>query len=280
MQAQRRKLGSLNGMEELRGLAEIIVMPLGNHLTVAVIGGAEHRRVTAHLLSQALNAVSAGVLGLLGHGALIAELHAAVRLLAAGDVPAAVAAASGDGVADGVLIAPLVHNALAPVVHDQAGLVIDADAAGQAGINHLHGRMLIVEGADLFRRHKPVAHVALRGVAEIVGYRVAGHHLLVSAVAAGGQDDALAGIQRQLRAVGPGADHAGDGSVLIGEQAFHGGVIDDLAMQVVLIVQGEGGGDLAALAVGLAAAAGRVMYAPGLQADVDGLHIQHIIMGL
>ena len=51
-------------------------------------------------------------------------------------------------------------------------------------------------------------------------------------------------------------------------------------MEVVLIVQGEGGGDLAALAVGLAAAAGRVMYAPGLQAHVDRLHIQHVIMGL
>ena len=140
--------------------------------------------------------------------------------------------------------------------------------------------MLIVEGADLFRRHKPVAHVALGGVAEIVGYRVAGHHFLVPAITAGGQDDALAGIQRQLCAVGPGADHTGDSTVLIGEQAFHGGVIDDLAMQVVLIVQGEGGGDLAALTIGLAAAAGRVMYAPGLQAHVDGLHIQHVIMGL
>ena len=267
-------------MEELRGLAEVIIMPLGNHLTVTVIGGTEHRRVTAHLLGQAFNAVRAGILGLFGHGALVAELHAAVGLLAAGDVPAAVAAASGDGVADGVLIAPLVHNTLAPVVHDQAGLVVDADTAGQAGVNHLYGRMLIVERADLFRRHKPVAHVALGGIAEVVGYRVAGHHFLVSAVAAGGQDDALAGIQRQLRPVGTGADHAGDGSVLIGEQAFHGGVIDDLAMQVVFIVQGEGRGDLAALAVGLAAAAGRVMYAPGLQADVDRLHIQHVIMGL
>lgn len=63
---------------------------------------------------------------------------------------------------------------------------------------------------------------------------------------------------------------------LIREDLIHGGVIDDLTAEVIFIVQRQGRGDLAALAVGLTAAAGRIVHAPRLQADVDGLDVEHV----
>ena len=60
-----------------------------------------------------------------GDRGLVAVLYAAVGLLAAGDVPAAVAAGAGDGVADRVLVAPLVDDALAAVVDDRASGRLD-----------------------------------------------------------------------------------------------------------------------------------------------------------
>ena len=140
--------------------------------------------------------------------------------------------------------------------------------------------MLIVERADLLGGHEAFADVAARDVAEVVRNGVAAAHLLVAGVAAGGEDDAAAGVEGQRGAVGALADHAGDNAVLVGQQLLHGGVVDYLAAQVVFIVEGERSGDLAALAVGLSAASGGVVDAPRLQAHVYGLDVQHLVVRL
>ena len=110
--------------------------------------------------------------------------------------------------------------------------------------------------------------------------RVTGAHLLVPPVTAGGQDDALSGMDSQGAAGRLLADSAGDSAAAIRQQLSHGGVVYDLAAQVVFIVQGQGHGDLAALAVGLSAAAGGVVDTPGLEGHMDGLHVLHGVAAL
>jgi len=172
-------------VQELGRLAEVFVDALFDQLAVAVIGCLQRCRVAAHLLGQTLDGGGAGIFGLAGDSRLVAVLHAAVGLFAAGDIPAAVAAGAGDGVADRVLIAPLVDDALAAVVDDEAGLVVDADAAGQARVHDLHGGMLVVERADLLGSRQTVADVAVRHVAEVMCDGVARDHFLVAGIAAG-----------------------------------------------------------------------------------------------
>ena len=274
--AQGHELGSLDRVQELGRLAEVLVNTLFDQLAVAVIGRLQRRRVAAHLLGQTLDGGGAGILGLAGDRGLVAILHAAVGLLAAGDVPAAVAAGAGDGVADRVLIAPLVDDTLAAVVDDEAGLAVDADAAGQARVHDLHGRVLVVERADLLGGRQTVADVAVRHVAEVVRDGVARDHFLVAGIAAGREDDASSRVERELGAALARARHTGDDARLVREDLVHGGVVDDLAAEVVFIVQRQGRGDLAAFAVGLSATARGVVHAPRLQADVDGLDVEHV----
>ena len=276
MHAQGDKLGPLDRVQELGRLAEVLVDAFFDQLAVAVIGRLQCRRVAAHFLGQPLDGGGAGILGLAGDRGLVAVLYAAVGLLAAGDVPAAVAAGAGDGVADRVLVAPLVDDALAAVVDDEAGLIVDADAAGQTRVHDLHGRVLVVERADLLGGRQTVADVAVRHVAEVVRDGVARDHFLVAGIAAGREDDASSRVERELGAALARARHAGDDTRLVREDLVHGGVVDDLAAEVVFIVQRQGRGDLAALAVGLSAAAGGVVHAPRLQADVDGLDVEHV----
>ena len=263
-------------MQEFSRLAEVLVNTLFDQLAVAVIGRLQRRRVAAHLFGQPLNGGRAGILGLTGGSGLVAILHAAVGLFAAGDVPAAVAAGAGDGVADRVLIAPLIDDALAAVVDDEAGLVVDADTVGQARVHDLHGRVLEVACADLLGGRQTVADVAVRHVAEVVRDGIARDHFLIAGIAAGREDDALFRVEREPGAALARARHAGDDARLIREDLIHGGVVDDLTAEVIFIVQRQGRGDLAALAVGLTAAAGGVVHAPRLQADVDGLDVEHV----
>ena len=116
----------------------------------------------------------------------------------------------------------------------------------------------------------------MRHVAEVVRGGVARDHFLVAGIAAGRKDDALSRVERELGAALARARHTGDDARLVREDLVHGGVVDDLAAEVVFIVQRQGRGDLAAFAVGLSAAAGGVVHAPRLQTDVDGLDVEHV----
>ena len=95
VQSERGELRSLDGVQELGGLAEVLVDALLDQLAVAVIGGLEHGGVDLYLLGQLLDAVGDGVAALALDRLLEAVLHSGVRLVAAGDVPAAVAARAG-----------------------------------------------------------------------------------------------------------------------------------------------------------------------------------------
>ena len=136
--------------------------------------------------------------------------------------------------------------------------------------------MLEVARAKLLGGRQTVADVAVRHVAEVVRGGVARDHFLIAGIAAGREDDAFFRVEREPGAALARARHAGDDACLVREDLVHGGVVDDLAAEVVFIVQRQGRGDLAAFAVGLTAAAGGVVHAPRLQADVDGLDVEHV----
>ena len=142
--------------------------------------------------------------------------------------------------------------------------------------------MLEVLCTDLFCSDQAVANLAAGNVGEVVvAYGVVGdNHVAVTCVAAGCQNNALGGVNDQLCAVVAFADCADNLALCVNHQFLQCGVILDFAAQVVFVVQSQRYGNFAALTVGLTAAAGRVVYTPGLQGNVDCFNVQNFEVGL
>ncbi len=140
--------------------------------------------------------------------------------------------------------------------------------------------MLIVERTYFLGCDKSFSNVASRNVAEVVRHRIATTHLLVTSVTTCSKYYTTPCIECERCTVGSLADHSRHRATFIGQQFLHGGIVDYLAAQVVLEVESERGGDLTALAVGLSAASGGIVDAPRLQAHVNGLDVEYLVVRL
>ena len=292
--------------ETVGDLAEVVVMALGLELVVARHGLDQvfHRQTELFSqlfdgvglddvagLDQALNGLPRALERPVGRGAVVKQLQAAaaehleaVHVLREGGIPdvaVGVVLLELHGVGQVLVQAGLVAEALAVQVdlHERllaepevlARGVVAGDGVGHdGGAVEEHGQGVILHHAARPQRGLDAGAVVGRALAgsELEGQRLTGlEHLAVAGVAAGGDDDALGGVDEDVLALGVLADGAGD-AVIVLDELDEGGLGHGGAAEAVGVVLQNVGDAEGLLAVGGRGVTGR----PGLVAAARGAH--------